>query len=441
MLGQSLSMLLPRVVGVRLHGALPEGATATDLVLTITEMLRRARRGREVRRVLRARRRRDRRSPDRRHHRQHEPRVRLDLRVLPDRRRDAALPARSPAGPHETVDAGRGLRQAAGPLARPGRVPDATPSSSSSTCHGGAVAGRAAPAPGPGAAPSAALPHALPNPRCRDDVTPADEARESFRSDRRIDRRPGPAASRVRARRRHVDGRTRIDHGAVAIAAITSCTNTSNPSVMVAAGLLAKNAVERGLRSQAVGQDQPLAGIPGGHRLPRRRRPHAVPREARLPPRRLRLHDLHRRLRPADRRGHRGRHEHDLSRGRRCCPGNRNFDGRINPDVRMNYLASPPLVVAYALAGTMDIDLRRREPLGTDADGHPVLPRATSGRPPARSRTSSTPRVDAEHVHPSLRRRVRRRRPLASPRRAHRRAPSPGTTTPPTCAARRTSTA
>ena len=92
MLGESLSMLLPRVVGFRLHGQLPEGATATDLVLTITEMLRQPRRGRQVRRVLRPRRR-GHHAPRPAHHRQHEPRVRLDLRLLPDRRGDPALPA------------------------------------------------------------------------------------------------------------------------------------------------------------------------------------------------------------------------------------------------------------------------------------------------------------------------------------------------------------
>ena len=92
---------------------------------------------------------------------------------------------------------------------------------------------------------------------------------------------------------------------------------------------------------------------------------------ARLPPRRLRLHDVHRQLRAAaggglQRRQGRG------PRGRLACSrGNRNFEGRINPDVKMNYLASPPLVVAYALAGTMDIDLLD-EPLGQGSDGEDV---------------------------------------------------------------------
>ena len=88
-----------------------------------------------------------------------------------------------------------------------------------------------------------------------------------------------------------------LDHGAVTIAAITSCTNTSNPSVMLAAGLLARNAVEEGPQGQAVGQDHPRARLEGRHRLLREGRPHQGPRGPRLLHRRLRLHHLHRQLR------------------------------------------------------------------------------------------------------------------------------------------------
>ena len=104
-----------------------------------------------------------------------------------------------------------------------------------------------------------------------------------------------------------------LDHGAVVIAAITSCTNTSNPSVMIGAGLLAKKAVEAGLRAQAVGQDLARAGVEGGHRLPRARRPARAAVAARLRPRRLRLHHLHRELRSAAR--------GDLERDRGARPG------------------------------------------------------------------------------------------------------------------------
>ena len=162
-----------------------------------------------------------------------------------------------------------------------------------------------------------------------------------------------------------------VDHGAVVIAAITSCTNTSNPSVMVAAGLLARNAVERGLRVAAVGQDQPRARLARRHRLPGR--------APGLPDRSTRCASTSSATaaRPASatraRCPTRSSHavaEHDLAVVA-VLSGNRNFEGRIHPQVRASYLASPPLVVAYALAGTIDIDLEH-EPLGTDRDGEPV---------------------------------------------------------------------
>ena len=118
----------------------------------------------------------------------------------------------------------------------------------------------------------------------------------------------------------HLDGRqVEIDHGAVAIAAITSCTNTSNPSVMIGAALLAKNAVEKGLQRKPWVKTHAGARLEGRHRLLRAGRPHAVPRQARLQPRRLRLHDLHRQLRPADPRGQRRRSTSTTSRSSRCC--------------------------------------------------------------------------------------------------------------------------
>ena len=94
-----------------------------------------------------------------------------------------------------------------------------------------------------------------------------------------------------------------LDHGAVVVAAITSCTNTSNPSVMIGAGLLAKKGRRARAHAPAVGEDEPRAGIEGRDRLPRQGRADAVSRHARLQPGRLRLHDLHRQQRPAARRG------------------------------------------------------------------------------------------------------------------------------------------
>ena len=141
--------------------------------------------------------------------------------------------------------------------------------------------------------------------------TAASEAPARHR--RRAGRRPRAS---VAAQVTLADGtETELDHGHVVIAAITSCTNTSNPSVMLGAGLLAKNAVERGLQVEAVGEDVARAGLEGRHGVLRARRPDRVPRGARLPPRRLRLHDVHRQLRPAaggdlrrrQRRGPRGR--------------------------------------------------------------------------------------------------------------------------------------
>ena len=169
-----------------------------------------------------------------------------------------------------------------------------------------------------------------------------------------------------------IDGQAlTIDDGHVVIAAITSCTNTSNPQVMVAAGLLAKKAVERGLRSKPwvktslapgsrvvteyldrAGLTEPLAEL--GFDLVGYGCTTCIGNSGPL------LDGVP----TAVEKGHLA-----------VCAvlsGNRNFEGRIHRDVRMNYLASPPLVVAYALAGTMDIELMT-EPLGTTPAGEPVL--------------------------------------------------------------------
>jgi aconitate hydratase len=161
-----------------------------------------------------------------------------------------------------------------------------------------------------------------------------------------------------------------LDHGHVVIAAITSCTNTSNPSVMLGAGLLAKNAVERGLRRQPWVKTS-LA--PGSTVVTEYLEKAGLDRY---------LNELQFNLvgygcttcignsGPLPEAISRAVNDNDLV----VCSvlsGNRNFEGRINPDTRANYLASPPLVVAYALAGRMDIDLTS-EPIGTDSDGEPV---------------------------------------------------------------------
>jgi len=165
--------------------------------------------------------------------------------------------------------------------------------------------------------------------------------------------------------------RTEMDHGHVAIAAITSCTNTSNPSVMVAAGMLARNAVERGLAAKPWVK---TSMAPGSKVVT------DYYEKAGLWPylEKLGFHLVGYGCTTCI--GNSGPlaeevsvvvHEHDLSVVA-VLSGNRNFEGRISPDVKMNYLASPPLVVAYALAGTMNWD-PESEPLGTDPHGVDVF--------------------------------------------------------------------
>jgi aconitate hydratase len=164
---------------------------------------------------------------------------------------------------------------------------------------------------------------------------------------------------------------TELDHGHVVIAAITSCTNTSNPSVMIGAGILARNAVQRGLKvkpwvktslapgSKVVTEYLDRAGLTEyldelGFNLVGYGCTTCIGNSGPLP-------DEISEVVGAE----------DLAVVS-VLSGNRNFEGRINPDVKMNYLGSPPLCVAYALAGTMDIDLYD-EPLGEDRQGEPVF--------------------------------------------------------------------
>ena len=167
------------------------------------------------------------------------------------------------------------------------------------------------------------------------------------------------------------DGRRfTLDHGAVAIAAITSCTNTSNPSVMLAAGLLARNASKKGLKakpwvkttlapgSKVVTDYYEKAGLTSyledlGFYTVGYGCTTCIGNSGPL------IEEISAAV-----------NKNDLA-VTAVLSGNRNFEGRINPDVKMNYLASPPLVVAYALAGTVDIDLTS-DPFGTDGNGAPV---------------------------------------------------------------------
>ena len=164
---------------------------------------------------------------------------------------------------------------------------------------------------------------------------------------------------------------TLLDHGHVVIAAITSCTNTSNPSVMLGAGILARNAVQKGLHvkpwvktslapgSKVVTEYLDRAGLTEyldelGFNLVGYGCTTCIGNSGPLPDEISEVVNAE-----------------DLAVVS-VLSGNRNFEGRINPDVKMNYLASPPLCVAYALAGTMDVDLYD-EPLGEDQHGQPVF--------------------------------------------------------------------
>ena len=165
--------------------------------------------------------------------------------------------------------------------------------------------------------------------------------------------------------------KTTLDHGRVVIASITSCTNTSNPSVMMAAGVLARNARAKGLKSkpwvktsvapgsQVVTDYFDQAGLWGpleelGFNLVGYGCATCIGNSGPVPPEISKVIN-----------------ENDLA-VTAVLSGNRNFEGRISPDVKMNYLASPPLVVAYALAGTMDFDFET-EPLGKDQNGKDVF--------------------------------------------------------------------
>ena len=279
-----------------------------------------ARRGRQVRRVLRRRRRRGA-AGQPRHAGQHEPRIRLHRSDFPDRRGDRRLPAAD--RPHRgAARAGRGLRQGAGHVARPGSASPSSPSTSNSTS-----ATWCRPSPDRSARRTASC---CRSPRSRSARTSTTTSKRTTRRRRPSSTRPSTSPSRPAIRSRcpspttaqstsvprrptaphgrpskpvtvHSDeqGEFVLDHGAVVVAAITSCTNTSNPSVMLGAALLARNAVEKGLTSKPWVKTSMAPGFAGRQRLLRQGRRLAVPGEAGLLPGRLRLHHLHRQHRPA----------------------------------------------------------------------------------------------------------------------------------------------
>ncbi|GAB3757642.1 aconitate hydratase AcnA [Microlunatus parietis] len=385
MLGQPVSMLIPRVVGFKLAGKLPEGATATDLVLTITEMLRKHGvvgkfvefYGPGVSEVPLA---------NRATIGNMSPEYGSTIAVFPiddktieylkltgrdqdqlalveayakeqgiwhDDEREAAY------SEYLELDLGSVVPSIAGPKRPQDRV---------SLSHA-----------------KQGFREALREYVSEDEQGYDEAVAESFPASDTPSRGTGNGAAAPKEYGEHGDGGRpskkvpvtladgssfELDHGAVVIAAITSCTNTSNPSVMIGAALVAKKAVEKGLTrkpwvkttlapgSKVVSDYYDRSGLTPyldklGFNLVGYGCTTCIGNSGPLIPE---VSDAV--------------NENDLAVVS-VLSGNRNFEGRINPDVKMNYLASPPLVVAYALAGTMDLDLQN-DALGTDEAGNPV---------------------------------------------------------------------
>lgn len=345
MLGQPVSMLIPKVVGFKLSGAIPAGATATDVVLTITEMLRAHGvvgkfvefYGEGVAEVPLA---------NRATIGNMSPEFGSTAAIFPidevtlDYLR---LTGRS----EERVRLVEAYTKAQGMWHDPAREP----------VYSGYLELDL----------STVVP-SIAGPKRPQDRIVLSRAKESFQEVLpTYASQPSKPTPVIMA-----DGTaTELDHGHVAIASITSCTNTSNPSVMMAAGLLARNAVARGLRSkpwvktstapgsQVVTDYYEKAGLwPAlnelGFNVVGYGCATCIGNSGPLPA------EVSQAVNDAD------------LAVVSVLSGNRNFEGRINPDVKMNYLASPPLVIAYALAGTMDIDFAT-EPLGQDPEGRDVF--------------------------------------------------------------------
>ena len=345
MLGQPVSMLIPKVVGFKLSGAIPAGATATDVVLTITEMLRAHGvvgkfvefYGEGVAEVPLA---------NRATIGNMSPEFGSTAAIFPidevtlDYLR---LTGRS----EERVRLVEAYTKAQGMWHDPAREPVYSEYLELDL--------------------STVVP-SIAGPKRPQDRIVLSRAKESFQevlpTYASQPSKPTPVTM--------ADGTaTELDHGHVAIASITSCTNTSHPSVMMAAGLLARNAVARGLRSkpwvktstapgsQVVTDYYEKAGLwPAlnelGFNVVGYGCATCIGNSGPLPA------EVSQAVNDAD------------LAVVSVLSGNRNFEGRINPDVKMNYLASPPLVIAYALAGTMDIDFAT-EPLGQDPEGRDVF--------------------------------------------------------------------
>ncbi|WP_028057593.1 aconitate hydratase [Candidatus Solirubrobacter pratensis] len=392
MLGQAMPLLIPRVVGFKLSGALPEGATATDLVLTVTQMLREHGvvgkfvefYGPGIPNLPLA---------DRATIGNMSPEFGSTCAMFPidaETLRYLEFSGRS----KERIEIVEAYARAQG-LWHDEDSEEPTYSETLELDLGDVVPSLAGPKRPQDrvslteskAAFRLALEDLLPE---KDSRGVDEEVAESFPASDppghngsgsgHDDSEPvhgGTGGLQVAEREEHAvpvtlaDGsETELDHGHVVIAAITSCTNTSNPSVMLGAGLLAKNAVERGLKAKPWVKTSLAPGSKVVMEYYER---------AELIPylEQLGFHLVGYGCTTCI--GNSGPLPEEISAVVQAedlavvsvLSGNRNFEGRINPDVKMNYLASPPLVVAYALAGTMDIDLLD-EPLGQDSEGADV---------------------------------------------------------------------
>ena len=351
MLGQPISMLVPRVVGFKLTGAIPEGVTATDVVLTITDMLRQHGvvgkfvefYGEGIASVPLA---------NRATIGNMGPEFGSTCGIFPID--DVTLDYLRLTGRSEEqialVEAYAKANKLWGDATAPGYV-EPTYSEYLELDLGSVV-------------PSIAGPK---RPQDRIELSAAKQAFEAaLPTYETVDTVTEPVPVHTDFR-----GDFELTNGAVAIASITSCTNTSNPSVMIAAGLIARNAVAKGLSpkpwvktslapgSQVVTDYLKAAGLQDdldalGYQLVGYGCATCIGNSGPLLP------EISEAI-----------NANDLT-VTAVLSGNRNFEGRISPDVKMNYLASPPLVIAYALAGTMDFDFAT-EPLGTDPEGRPVF--------------------------------------------------------------------
>ena len=370
MLGQPSSMLIPQVVGFRLTGKLPEGATATDLVLTVTQMLRKLGvvgkfvefYGDGLQHLPLA---------DRATIGNMAPEYGATCGIFPidaESLNYLRLSGRS----EEQIDLVEAYAKAQGLWHEPGS-PHAQYSTTLELDMG-------------------TVKPSLAGPKRPQDRVLLEDVQKNYREalvglttnrDKRSDdvssfvnEGGGAAVGNEQLAKGYADIETegrkvRLKDGAVVIAAITSCTNTSNPAVMIGAGLLARNAAAKGLNRQPWVK---TSLGPGSRVVTDYLEKAGVLKELE----KIGFYVVGYGCTTCI--GNSGPLPTEVSAGiatgdlvvTSVLSGNRNFEGRVHPEVKMNYLASPPLVVAYAIAGTTDIDLTT-QPLGTGSDGQPVF--------------------------------------------------------------------